>query len=137
MPGEIWVTGPFLDLTLRGTGSSALSVEVLGVVDTGASVICLDQRIAKQLGLTAVNRRQMEVADGTQIEATTYMAEMDIPQLEFCELVEVFGVPMTYRSNRVLLGRSFLKNYIVTYNGPNDLFHYHRPVPSLPEEFDE
>jgi predicted aspartyl protease len=100
---------------------------MIGIVDTGASVICLDKRVALRLGLTAVNRKPMEVADGTQIMATIYMAEMQIEGLGFRDWVEVFALPMTRPSSRVLLGRSFLKNYLVTYNGPEGLFHYFDP----------
>jgi hypothetical protein len=35
---------------------------------------------------------------------------------------------MTRPSSRVLLGRSFLKRYLVTYNGPEGLFHYYDPI---------
>ena len=98
-----------------------------GIIDTGASVICLDKRVATRLQLTAINRKKMEVADGTVVDCAVYMAEMTIAGLGFRDWVEVHALPMTYPSRRVLIGRSFLKNYLVTYNGPEDLFHFHRP----------
>ncbi len=126
MGAELWVSGPIIDITLHGADPAIPAETLEGIVDTGASVICLDKRVAIRLGLTAVNRKPMEVADGTLVEATIYMAEMKIPGLGFSDWVEVFALPMTRPSQRVLLGRSFLKNYIVTYNGPEGLFHYHR-----------
>lgn len=66
----------------------------------------------------------MQVADGNLVDTTAYMAGMIIPGLRFEEIVEVFAVEMPRPSSRVLLGRSFLKHYIVTYNGPEELFHY-------------
>ena len=79
-------------------------------------------------GKVAINMKHMEVADGTTVEASVFMAEMAIPGLGFRDWVEVFALPMTRPSSRVLLGRSFLKRYLVTYNGPEGLFHYAEPA---------
>ena len=137
MGGELWVSGPIIDITLHGSSVDLPTEELQGIVDTGASVICLDKRVALRLGLTAINRKKMEVADGTVVEATVYMAEMAIAGLGFKDWVEVHALPMTKPSQRVLLGRSFLKNYLVTYNGPDELFHYFKPVGATNQHYDE
>ena len=134
MPGKTWVSGPVLDLTLHGVGPGAPSFGAIGIVDTGASVICLDKRIAVQLGLSAVNKKMMQMADGTEVLATGYMAKLTVPDLGFHDLVQVFGVSMQYPSNRVLLGRSFLRGYIVNYNGPTERFEFHEVADSIPYE---
>jgi predicted aspartyl protease len=123
---EVWVSGPVIDITLHGNDPNLPALSLQGIVDTGASVICLDRRVAVRLGLTAINKKPMEVADGTLLEASVYMAEMVIPGLGFRDWVEVYALPMARPSMRVLLGRSFLKSYHVTYNGPEELFHYHK-----------
>lgn len=130
MGAELWVSGPIIEISLHGADPKILEETLDGIIDTGASVICLDKRIAIRLGLTAVNRKLMEVADGSQVEATVYMAEMAIAGLGFKDWVEVYALPMTRPSQRVLLGRSFLKNYLVTYNGPEGLFHYYKATPA-------
>ena len=65
---------------------------------------------------------------------------MTIADIEFDSLVEVYGVPMSQPSSRVLLGRSFLRSYIVTYNGlDEERFYYERSQPMLHggyEDFD-
>ena len=127
MSAELWVSGPVIEITLHGSSSELPTEELEGIIDTGASVICLDKRVAVRLGLTAINRKQMEVADGTLVESTVYMAEMAIPGLGFRDWVEVHALPMTRPSQRVLIGRSFFRNYLVTYNGPEERFHYYRP----------
>jgi predicted aspartyl protease len=136
---EIWVTGPLIEITLHGSSASAPTESLEGIIDTGASVICLDSRVANRLGLVAINRQAMQVADGSEIIASIYMAEMSIAGLGFKEWVEVYALPMARPSARVLLGRSFLKNYLVTYNGREDLFHFY-PADDGPsnryEEFD-
>jgi predicted aspartyl protease len=35
-----------------------------GLIDTGASCICVDSRVVRQLGLVASDRAPMEMADG-------------------------------------------------------------------------
>lgn len=122
----MWVTGPLVEIVLQGHG--AASRETLeGIVDTGASVICLDRRVAVRLDLTPINIKTMVVADGSEVQATVYMAQMTIPELEFRDWVEVHGLPMKRATSRVLIGRSFLSGYHVTYNGPEDRFYYARP----------
>jgi hypothetical protein len=70
----------------------------------------------------------MEVADGKIVPSTVFMAEMYIPELKFHQIVEIYAIEMKEPSSRVLLGRSFLKDYIVTYNGREERFHYfHNP----------
>lgn len=83
--------------------------------------------MAVELALTAINIKTMVVADGSDVQATVYMAEMSVPELDFCDWVEVHGLPMKRATSRVLIGRSFLSRYHVTYNGPEDRFHYARP----------
>lgn len=50
---------------------------------------------------------------------------MFIRDLGFDDYVRVHAVEMERRSRRVLLGRSFLRAYIVNYNGPLERFEFH------------
>lgn len=95
------------------------------MIDTGASGICIDRRVALALGLIGSNRKPLQMADGSETVATSYRAFMSVKGLNCEDWVEVCGVPMKLPSSRVLLGRSFLRRYIVTYNGPEELFHYY------------
>lgn len=127
-----WVTGPEIDLTVASPHVGS-SLPAVGIVDTGASVICLDRRIPVQLGLDPTNRKPMQMADGTTVRATGYAARLIIPALGFDDEFEVFGVPMQYPSSRVLIGRSFLRRYNVNYNGPAERFEFHEITATLQE----
>lgn len=48
-----WVTGPQIDMTVRGADGTS-NQALIGIIDTGASVICMDRRIPVRLGLTAI-----------------------------------------------------------------------------------
>lgn len=132
MAWKSWVTGPEIELTVASP--AGLSQEAIGIVDTGASVICLDRRIPMLLGLDATNRKPMQMADGTTVQATGYAARLIIPALGFDDEFEVFGVPMDLPSSRVLIGRSFLRRYNVNYNGPAERFEFHEIVSTPPED---
>lgn len=126
MRARTWVTGPNVELTLFGEGGAA-SETLDGVIDTGASVICVDARVVRRLGLVASDRRPVQMADGRIETSTIYTARMAIPALGFDDLVQVFAIVMqTERPiSRVLIGRSFLKDYIVNYDGPRERFEFH------------
>ena len=125
MHKRAWITGPDVSLSLhsdeKGVGPEALN----GIIDTGASIICIDNRIAMRLGLTASNRKPVQMADGRQFMSPVYAVRMTVPVLEFDDVVQVCGVQMEFPSTRVLIGRSFLKDYIINYNGPKELFEFH------------
>jgi predicted aspartyl protease len=125
LAGKTWVTGPDVELTLHSDNVGAASETLNGVIDTGASVICIDSRIAKRLGLVASNRKRVQMADGREVISAIYSARMSIPALGFDDFVQVYAVEMDYPSSRVLLGRSFLKDYIVNYGGPRERFEFH------------
>ena len=98
---------------------------LVGIVDTGASAICMDSRVPLDLGLTPANKKLMQMADGTTVQSISYRGVLEIVGLGFKDWVEVFGIPMEYPSDRVLIGRSFLKRYLVNYSGPDELFHFY------------
>jgi predicted aspartyl protease len=125
LPGRTWVTGPNVELALYSDLGSRGSEALQGVIDTGASVICIDSRIAKRLGLAATDRKLVQMADGRIATTSVYTARMSVPALGFDDLVQVCAIEMEFPSTRVLLGRSFLRNYIVNYNGPTERFEFH------------
>jgi predicted aspartyl protease len=125
LTGRTWVTGPNVELTLHGDDEDVEPIALDGVIDTGASVICLDSRVVKRLGLVASNRKPVQMADGRVATSSIYSARMSIPDLGFNDYVQVYAIEMDYPSTRVLLGRSFLRDYIVNYNGPRERFEFH------------
>lgn len=135
MSAEIWVSGPIIDVSFYGPSKQAPPATVQAIIDTGASGICIDRRIAISLGLAATDRRRVQMADGTETMATAYMAKMHIDGLNFQDWVEVLGIPMQHPTSRVLLGRSFLRRYVISYDGPRELFYYHHAVQMDPPSF--
>lgn len=67
----------------------------------------------------------MELADGRIVQCGVYPARLVIPAIAFDDYVQICAIEMTHPSIRILLGRSFLRNYIVNYDGPRERFEFH------------
>ena len=91
---------------------------VRALIDTGASVSCIDDQLAKDLGLPVVDVQAIAGSDGTA-DHDVYMARVSIPGLEFNEYGRFAGVHLQKggQPQQVLLGRSFLNNTIMIYDG--------------------
>lgn len=98
-----------------------------GLIDTGASVVCIDQRIAERLGLEQVDEDFIQPVGGAPILVKIYMGMLRVPVLGFSEIVRLYGARIKGGHHDVLLGRSFLKNFIVTFDGPAGMFHFFPP----------
>ena len=107
-------------------GSSAIDADVLSalfepcsaLIDTGASVSCIDDDLARKLELPAVAVRTIAGVTGaaTYFE---YSAQIFVPELSKLVYGEVVGVNLAEidRAYRVLLGRDFLQYCRMVYDG--------------------
>lgn len=94
------------------------SKRVLALVDTGATSNVIDERIAKALGLMQVDQRLVAHAMGEQL-APVFFGNLFIPKLEITITGRFIGGDSGGGSNGydMLLGRSFLKRFILNYDG--------------------
>ena len=81
-----------------------------------------------------VRHARLGVVGGAQLDASIYLGRLIVAELEFDELTRFHAVTMLEPTSSVLLGRSFLKHFIVTYNGPEGMFHFERPFSPFPED---
>lgn len=111
------------------------AIERLGIVDTGASHIQIDRGAAKQLGLRARNWREAEVASGERLMATVYNGVIDAPDLQVSLITELYSFDEPPTENRamattprILVGRSFLRHFLVTFDGPSGIVTFAKPT---------
>lgn len=78
----------------------------------------------KNLGLQAINITHVGVV-GASIPATVYAAFIEVPELHFCRVMEMYAPDGAAASSQVLLGRSFLDHFIMNYNGLDGTFAFH------------
>ena len=108
-----------LDLSFRHGHAPNLPLQPLpALVDTGATVCCIDSRIALLLGLPIVNREPMAGAHG-QSETNVYLGHMNVPALNLTIADRFYGVDLVAggQPHVALLGRTFLRFYTMTYEG--------------------
>lgn len=130
----IATNGHQIDIILRADSAVVSSQEqfVAGtaIIDTGASKVCIDYRIAQTLNLRQIDQTTLQVVGGT-VSAPVYLAELEVPSLNYKKLIEVVAAKVGHASYQALLGRSFLSEFIVTFDGPRGFFVFARPTPEL------
>lgn len=96
------------------------------MVDTGASDTCIDYRIAHALKLRQIDQRTIGTVGGP-IEVAVFLGMLEIPQLGFKRLDRLFAPKIERINYSVLIGRSILREFIFTYDGPANVCHFARP----------
>lgn len=88
------------------------------LVDTGAYRSCIDSGLAERLGLPVINRRTVGGVHGAQ-PANLYPAHIYIPDLDYSMSGVFIGahLPAGGQPHFALLGRDFLKDFTMTYDG--------------------
>ena len=102
----------------------AVSIPVPGIkgigalVDTGAGQSCIDSMLAAQLNLPIVDRQPISGIHGRE-EVNIHLAQIYVPSLNFVIYGAFAGVHLVAggQTHRALIGRAFLTNYTMTYEG--------------------
>lgn len=93
--------------------------KVPALIDTGAIVSCIDDTLAAQINLPMVDRKVISGVGGHHL-ANVYVAQIRSPQLDFVQYGRFYGVSLAQggQSHQILIGRTFLRNFIMFYDGP-------------------
>jgi hypothetical protein len=91
---------------------------VWALVDSGATESCIDNLLATQLKLPIIDRRSISGAGG-QHQVNIYQAQVHVPSVGINILGSFAGVKLSDggQEHRALLGRTFLRHFIITYEG--------------------
>ncbi len=106
------------------------------LIDTGASVCCIDSTLAMHLELPLVDKGYCDGISGL-IEVDMYLAQIHVPNLQFTLYGKFAGVDLGRGDHRVLLGRDFLRHFVMTYDGPSRAVFLVDPQQPLPPPDDE
>ncbi|MFZ4500519.1 MAG: retroviral-like aspartic protease family protein [Minisyncoccia bacterium] len=92
--------------------------DVQALVDTGASVSCIDALLATELGLPIVDRVPIGGVGGRHM-VNMYLAQIHVPSLNFTIYGSFAGVNLVEggQVHKALIGRTFLENFTMTYEG--------------------
>lgn len=85
------------------------------LIDTGATSGCIDEDLAKELGLPIIDRRVVGGVAGKK-EHNVYLTTLIVPGLKLQKKGDLIGVDLANTHN-VILGRDFLYHTIMIYDG--------------------
>lgn len=108
-------------LALSGGSQKDLtnSMEGTALIDTGAFMSCIDEEVAKNLGLSAIDVVNMTSASHESTEVNIYPARIEIvagQTLKF-DMARVLGVNLKKQQLIALIGRDILSRCTLFYNG--------------------
>lgn len=92
--------------------------DVYALVDTGATTSCIDTGLAMQLNLPVVDQQTVGGVSG-KMPVNMHLGQIYIPSLQFTIFGQFAGVNLIAggQPHHALIGRTFLKNFNMTYNG--------------------
>lgn len=125
---ELRRTGAIVDVTIgvpasyAAQGGAGSPQTVKGMVDTGASISTVSERVAQAAGLRKVGSVPIGGVGGTS-ERPIYAASFGLPKYGVAvDPVEVGGVDIALTGVDVLVGRDILKALNLDYAGPQGVF---------------
>lgn len=94
--------------------------KVRALLDTGAGADCIDDELARSLGLPISDEGEISGVGGKH-HAFIYTARVYVPKLDRLLFQQFTGVKLEQGEqwHRLILGRSFLRHYRLSYNGPD------------------
>jgi len=103
---------------------------VKALIDTGAGGDCIDDELARNLGLPITDEGEISGVGGKH-HAFIYTARLYIPKLNKLLFQPFTGVKLQEGDqwHRVILGRSFLRQYRLIYSGPDGQVEILDPTP--------
>ena len=135
------LVGPHIQVLVGSPKSAPVGIntdflQLDALIDTGADDVCIDIRTAERLNLVPVDKTTIGGVGGVH-EAIVVAALLEVPNLRFKRIVNMYAPIDVSLSSKMLLGRSFLSNYIVTFDGPNGMFHFFDPRIGLAAPVDD
>lgn len=89
------------------------------LVDTGASITCVEENVLTALKLPTVGISQV-LTSGGKVYQNTYPVEISFPQANLPKITfnRVLGGQLKEQGIIALIGRDVLQHFILIYNGP-------------------
>ncbi len=116
---EVWIR----PVTLGGPSDA---VSIMGVIDTGADTVLIPRGIAKRLGLRPIRNVIAVLASGETRTAISYMGVLEIPAIGYRDEIEMTAMTDGGEASHILLGRNFLREFLVTIDCASDVVHFQR-----------
>ena len=120
--GLLVSTGPTIEVVVSSLvapdGLQSVAHPIHALVDTGATLSCIDEDLASTLKLPVIDEMTIGGASGAR-KHDVYAARVTIPSLEVEQHGAFAGVGLAAggQLHGVLLGRTFLQGMVMIYDG--------------------
>ncbi len=127
MPGltvqlaDLQAEGPRLEVRLTDTTGAASPVPVEALIDTGATVTVVANKVIKRLALSPVGTALVHTPSSTNVSCYKYLVRLILPNGVGMETVAI-GTPLRGQRIQCLIGRDLLKNAVFVYTGQTNTF---------------
>ena len=119
---RIGVSGPTADL-LKGQGKPIPApVEIMALIDTGASGTAVKPEVIHQLQLTPRGVAQIATPSSSAHPCNVYDVSLTFPNGVMIPLITVMEVPLEGQRIQGLIGRDVLAHGILIYSGYTNTF---------------
>ncbi len=113
------IAGPIL----QAGGTLPAPVAGLALIDSGATSTCIDETIAQQLNLPAIDVVTIASATHASVQQSVYPIKVEVVGLPIAiNAPRAIGAPLQSQGILVLLGRDVLQHCVLVYNGPAGSF---------------
>jgi predicted aspartyl protease len=116
---------PYLTFSLSHHVRTGVSVSVRGIIDTGASRICIPTRLAQQVGLRAIGSAEATTASGV-VQSTLYAVQVHFPVLGYSRTIEVIAPQNENFETPTLIGMSVLRDFNILFHGRFGSWSFYR-----------
>lgn len=133
---ELFRNGPCLDVSVIGLhhgqpgapSFTAFETPLIGksparaLIDTGADMNAIDRKLALRVGMAQTGTANVSGMTGSGV-VPTYLGRVFIPELDRTVGGEFYSAQLSGRPYRIILGRTFLEDFIFRYDGPDARFY--------------
>jgi predicted aspartyl protease len=116
---------PILEFSIARLGIAQKRKLVTGIIDTGASRLCIPGGLAIELGLRAIRNVATKTAGGT-VNAIVYAAYVEFGSLGYSEELEVLSPENSDDDAPILIGMSVLRQFNIWYHGGMETWSFYR-----------
>jgi predicted aspartyl protease len=116
---------PILQFSIARLGIAQKRKLVSGIIDTGASRLCVPRGLATELGLRAIRDVATKTAGGT-VKAIVFAANVEFAALGYSEELEVLSPENSDDDAPILIGMSVLRQFNIWYHGGMETWSFYQ-----------
>ena len=132
---DLILEGPIIEVTvvpprqvielLIKEGKPVVTTKAIALIDTGASCTCIDNTVARSIGLVSHDIKRVLTASGEDMQCL-YDAGILLPTMStYAFSVQVLEAKLAKQPYKVLLGRDVLRHCSLIYHGWNHTYTLH------------